>query len=209
MHSLKQRFRQDERDKMSATDHTVASIQPPEYPWERQPGERAFEAFARYRDLGPDRSLRRVGRDLGKSRAAIEELSVRWDWVARAFAYDAHLDRQRQIANERSFLEMNERHARLGQAMQTAGARKVEHVSALLDTEPTSLSPSEAVSMINSGQKLEREARGANIDTTEDPAVRVREFERIVLDAIDQADPDTGRRVREAIYRLGAGQRAN
>ncbi len=69
---------------MSALIQATSITQLPEDPWERRPGERAFAAFAHYRDLGTDRSLRRVGQDLGKSRAAIEKLSVKWDWVGRA-----------------------------------------------------------------------------------------------------------------------------
>lgn len=53
--------------------------------WERQENEsaKAYEAFSLYRDLGPERSLARVGQTLGKSRALMERWSSRHDWVDR------------------------------------------------------------------------------------------------------------------------------
>lgn len=64
-------------------------------PWERLPEEptKAWDAFAAYRDMGSLRSLAKVGRTLGKSTTMAEEWSRRWDWVARARAYDAEQDR--------------------------------------------------------------------------------------------------------------------
>ncbi len=126
---------------MSAVARLTSVAELSEYPWERRPGERAFEAFAHYRDLGADRSLRRVGRDLGKTRATIEELSVKWDWVGRALEYDAHLDRERRVANERALREMIDRQAQIGHAMQLLAAKKIERLSRALDANPSTLSP--------------------------------------------------------------------
>lgn len=86
---------------------------PPE-PWEQQPGESspAFQAFARYRDAGPDqRSVRRVARDLGKSGSLIGEWSTKNRWVERARAWDLHLDRIKQRELEDRQVEAAERHA--------------------------------------------------------------------------------------------------
>ncbi len=59
--------------------------------WSRQEGEsaRAFEAFALYRDMGPERSLAKVGRGLGKSRGLMERWSSAHDWVDRVEALEA------------------------------------------------------------------------------------------------------------------------
>lgn len=54
----------------------------------------AYAAFLVYRDLGPDRSLKEVGRKLGKSKALMERWSVNHDWVVRASHWDAELQRQ-------------------------------------------------------------------------------------------------------------------
>lgn len=55
-----------------------------------------------------------VGADPGKRRAAPTYwilMGAQWGWVARAAAYDVHLDRQAQRANEKKIADMRERHA--------------------------------------------------------------------------------------------------
>jgi hypothetical protein len=53
--------------------------------WEKQPGEseKAYEAFSLYRDMGPSRSLAKVGQALGKSTALMERWSSQHDWQDR------------------------------------------------------------------------------------------------------------------------------
>lgn len=62
--------------------------------WERQPGEsaQAYEAFAIYRDMGSDRSLRAVAEKLSKSYTLIGRWSREKKWGERCRAYDNHLD---------------------------------------------------------------------------------------------------------------------
>jgi hypothetical protein len=55
----------------------------------------AFEAFATYRDLGPDRSLKAVAQELGKSASLISRWSVRHSWGSRVRAWDVRLDLRR------------------------------------------------------------------------------------------------------------------
>lgn len=62
--------------------------------------------------------------------------------------------------------------------------------------------------MIRAGSQLERGARGTNA-APEDPNERIAAPERIVIEAIDQTDPETGYRVRQALYRLERARRAN
>lgn len=73
-------------------------------PWEPQGKESsvAYQAFAEYRDLGPDRSLDQVGRKLGKSQALMERWSSKYDWVKRAREFDTHIDSIRVAAREQS-----------------------------------------------------------------------------------------------------------
>lgn len=62
--------------------------------WERQPGEsaQAYEAFAIYRDMGSNRSLRVVAEQLSKSDTLIKRWSREKKWGERCRAYDNHLD---------------------------------------------------------------------------------------------------------------------
>jgi hypothetical protein len=61
-------------------------------PYRRLPGEsaQAFAAFTVYAELGADRSLDAVARKLDKSRSLLGRWAARWDWVARARAWDDH-----------------------------------------------------------------------------------------------------------------------
>jgi hypothetical protein len=73
--------------------------------WERQRSESspAYAAFVQYRDLPPAaRSLARVGQECGKSKSLLGRWSVRWRWVERVRAYDAHLATIEQAAREQA-----------------------------------------------------------------------------------------------------------
>lgn len=68
--------------------------------WERMPEEtpRAYAAFEAYLHLGPQRSLQKVSRELGKSAAFLSRWSARYGWVERASRYDdEERERQRQL----------------------------------------------------------------------------------------------------------------
>jgi multidrug efflux pump subunit AcrA (membrane-fusion protein) len=60
-------------------------------PTERQPKETApaYAAFRCYLELGPDRSLAKAGRALGKSKNLMEGWSTKWNWVERVAAFES------------------------------------------------------------------------------------------------------------------------
>lgn len=72
--------------------------------WEPQSGESsvAYQAFAIYRDFGPDRSIDSVSRKLSKSIPLLKRWSSKWAWVERAMAFDTYLDSVRLAAREKS-----------------------------------------------------------------------------------------------------------
>jgi len=78
-------------------------------PGGRQAGESlaAYAAFSVYREMAGEpggRSLRAVGRRLGKSRALVERWSRAWCWQARARAFDEHRDGLLRRRLEQSWL---------------------------------------------------------------------------------------------------------
>lgn len=70
------------------------------------------EAFAMYRDFGPDRSLRAVAQALGKSAGLIERWSQDDGWRVRVAAWDSECDRQRQEAAKQERERLAKKHAR-------------------------------------------------------------------------------------------------
>jgi len=86
--------------------------------WERQEGEsaKAYEAFAAYRDLGPDRSLPAAYRQrYGKKPAAggVPGYFLAWSsahrWVERCRLYDAHLEEQALAELEGEWIQRRNR----------------------------------------------------------------------------------------------------
>lgn len=78
-------------------DYSVPEPSTPPEAWRRRADEsaRAFRAFTVYLALDADRSLAKVGRKLGVSKALAERWSVQHDWVARTRQYDGHLSELR------------------------------------------------------------------------------------------------------------------
>lgn len=99
-------------------------------PWERLTNESApaFQAFARYRDMGADRSLAKVAKELGKSTTIIERWSARDYWVNRVTAWDEEQDRIWRATQLASRREVGKRQLRIANAMQ---GRMVDALSRL------------------------------------------------------------------------------
>ena len=72
--------------------------------WEFNPDldtEKSYRAFSIYRNLGVDRTFVKTADELGRVRgyaAQLEKWSFEGDWVARALAYDLHLDKLKSNA---------------------------------------------------------------------------------------------------------------
>jgi hypothetical protein len=161
-------------------------------PWERMPGEsdRAFSKFCAYRDLGPQRSLLKLRqmhvRDKGWTRPALEYLSNRWRWVARAAAWDNEQDRLRLEAQAKVTAEMAERQARDGLDMQKLARGAM---AKWLKQDPETgqltlgreLTPSETTRLYRLGFDVERLARGEPTQRTasqEEPPMTLDEMKR-------------------------------
>src|SRR4051794_29090074 len=65
-------------------------------------GNRPFEAFILYRDMGPARAIGKVARKLEKSHTIVGRWSSDYRWVERARKYDDHCERVKRAAVERA-----------------------------------------------------------------------------------------------------------
>lgn len=113
--------------------------------WERLDGEsaKAYAAFCVYRDLGPGRSLaiaygcwRRANGVAGSAVKAAgfwQQWSSAFGWVARAAAYDAHLDAEKRALRARLMLQLEQRRFEYELANQERLEQRVAKIEALLD----------------------------------------------------------------------------
>lgn len=138
-------------------------------PWEKLNSEtpRAFAAFKTYRDLpGHDRSLAKAVLQLygevkpGKLRQ-FQTWSSRYAWVDRALEWDLEQDRAAREGRIKAIREMNERQARIGQAILQKAVER------LRDFEAAELTPELLLRFIQVSTSLERIAMGAPGEITE------------------------------------------
>ena len=127
---------------------------PPE-PWERQQGEsaKAFEAFAIYRDM-PQRSIREVARQLGKSNTIIARWSSNHEWQKRVAAWDGEQDRIAREAQIQEIKKMRKRHADLATAMLVKASKALKKIP------EDDIKASDVSRMVETAAKLERISRG-------------------------------------------------
>lgn len=129
-------------------------------PWERQPEEKPkpFEAFCIYRDMGIERSIRKVAAKLGKSDTLIGRWSKDNKWVERVTAWDDEQERkEREIAQKeqaKAIREMRKKHADLASAMLIKAAK------ALAKIPDDEIKAGDMTRMVDVASKLERISRG-------------------------------------------------
>lgn len=125
-------------------------------PWERQQSEtsRAYEAFCIYRDMGADRSLRKVVQQLNKNLTTIAEWSTKYDWVKRVAAWDAEQDRIARQAQVDEIKKMRKRHADIANAMLIKAAKALKNIP------EDEIKPQDISRMVDVASKLERISRG-------------------------------------------------
>ena len=130
--------------------------------WERQPREsiQAFEAFDLYCQMGADRSIRRVAKELSKSETLIKRWSSTWSWQKRSRDYDNELKRQEFEEQRKSLKKMQQRQ------IQTAMLLQKKAVEALDKLQFDDLKPGDILRFISEGAKLERETRQESTSTT-------------------------------------------
>lgn len=126
-------------------------------PWERQENEgpEAFEAFALYRDMGIERSVRKVARQLNKSSTLIGRWSSTHGWQNRVKEWDNEQDRIAREEQIKTIREMRKRQRNIALKMQQKGLALLESISHLGD-----IRMSEVVSLLKNGMEQERIANG-------------------------------------------------
>jgi hypothetical protein len=157
--------------------------------WRRQPGEtpRSYHYFTLYRDLGPERTIRQVRQQCGKSMVFLERLSAKHRWVDRAGAFDDHQDAIELAAWDRQCAKTARHHADVCMAILGKALIKIAAF------EPATYE--DAVQQAMLAMKYERICRGMPSDDS-----------RSGRDGSDQPNPDQSEvtRVTEVIVRTRA-----
>lgn len=112
-------------------------------PGERQPKETAvaFEAFRSYLEMGPTRSVAKVGEALGKSKTLIDRWSSRWSWVERV-----------RLVESAAAARVDDGRAQLLVDAATRQAREAK-----LHAQATSLAAAELVRRVGEARKEDRD----------------------------------------------------
>lgn len=136
--------------------------------WERMTGETAkqYEKFCKYRDMKyksptSKRSLRKLAQELGMKHQYLSELSAKFNWVARAEAYDLEIMRQIREQNEAEIMEMKKNHALLASQMIRKAAKR------LLTIPEEEITAADIVRLVDVGVKIERLSRGESTENTQ------------------------------------------
>ena len=145
----------------------------PGQPWERlsTEGVQAYAHFCYYRDMpykdkknmtrlqiSRGRTLVKLAKELGASLDTEKKRSRRYNWTARAEAYDDYVERNLREENEAEIIRMNKLHANAGRQMAAKALR------GLLSINENALSARDIVRMLDTGVKIERLARGQSTE---------------------------------------------
>jgi hypothetical protein len=132
--------------------------------WARQPREtsRAYELFCAYRDLGTERSLRKLkqGTNGAPNVNRLKRLSTRWNWVERCQAYDDYLEYQDRLRQEKERRQMRERHAKIAVLGQNIAVKGLEKLLAKVQDGEQAVSPADLTRLLDTSVKVERLSRG-------------------------------------------------
>ena len=153
-------------------------------PYERQPKEsdKAWKAFMIYRDMGPERTLRKVAEIRQKETGInasidsvnwnVERWSSRWGWRMRVEEWERELDNHRRRVTLREIEKMHERHIQLSKTIQGLGALELNKLWNLVRKDGLSgqmmISVADIIKLLESGVKLERNSRGQPDAITEE-----------------------------------------
>lgn len=87
---------------MTTQENPSQSQAPGKAVWLKRANEhpRAYAAFKVYRDMGPERSIKKVVRSHGKAKATLETWSRRHGWQERVAAWDADQEEKRRKAED-------------------------------------------------------------------------------------------------------------
>ena len=175
--------------------------------WERLTGESAkgYAHFVLYRDMGSERSLRKVaeGGDNTAKIRQLEKWSVKWRWVERAQAYDDEMDRQLRAKKEKAREEMAERHAKVALLGMNVAVKGLENLLTKVQTGEGTVAAGDLVRLMDTSVKIERLARNQPTDIRESIGSGGGPL-RVRVEKDDDQEPDLSKLTDEQLAQLEA-----
>jgi hypothetical protein len=151
---------------MTVIDKVIGEVKAEMLPfesWERLAGESsgAFAAFCAFRDLGPERNIRKAVESVEKDGAAQgrkykvwRNWSTLFRWRERAAGYDRYMEHLKQSELRKTIEAQGEKH-------RAVTGKMLDVVSNKLDTmNPADLSQTSVNEWVQTAVKAEREAAG-------------------------------------------------
>lgn len=131
----------------------MAKSNAPDNSWERQPGEgeKAYQAFKTYLDMGAERSVRKVAQTLNKSLTLIGRWSSTHSWPKRARDYDNSITQAELKAHKQVVANMRKRQLGVAIAVQKKAYEALEKLDA------ADIPPKDILRFLIDGAKWERE----------------------------------------------------
>ena len=126
-------------------------------PWEILPSETTaeFEAFSKFRELGPQRNYQQVT-ELGHKNATVATWARKHEWAARCRAWDVHVDALRRKEFEAAQRAAIQAHVEAGAAVRDKAMRALGRVT----LETLAKQPRVALAMLVEAVKIEQAALG-------------------------------------------------
>jgi len=128
---------------------------PPDEVWLRQPGEteKAYAAFQCYLEMGDERSIPAVAKEVAKSRQLIGRWRSKYNWKERAREYDNFVALGKAKKTRREIEARYERLGRISDQLIAFGLAKVKA------TDPLKLTHREAIEYMYLGLKMAEASR--------------------------------------------------
>lgn len=157
-------------------------------PWERQQGEseKAYEAFSLYLNMGAERTITAVVKELKKSRSLIDRWKVRWDWSERVREYDNDQERKAKKEAEKGLRDMYTRQTKIALSVQSKALKALEKL------DPDTMSVKDIKEYIKIGTELERLNRSFAAGQYEEKAANANSLADTIISAYEKRKDGEG-----------------
>lgn len=178
-------------------------------PWDRQFREstRVYAHFCQYRDAGVKRSLAKVSQQVGVSRTRLENLSKRWNWVARVEAFDDYQQQVDLLTKEQNRISAVDRQGKLASALLTMVARRIvgDPAQGISPLDPGKLTATDVKNLLELAIKTERLVLGLPTEVQrQQGVVQQIDLDKDMTNTL-AGDPEALSRYQSLLERLARG----